>query len=324
MTNRVAGKVALVTGAARGQGRAHAVRLAGEGADVIIVDICAPLPSVAYDSATPDDLAETVALVEKTGRRVISGITDTRDLAGLRGIVDDGVSQLGRLDVVVANAGICAPKSWDQVTPQIFDDTISINVTGTWNTVMAGAPYLVQAGGGSIILISSAAGIKVQPFMVPYTTSKFAVRGMAKAFAAELGRHHIRVNSVHPTGVSTPMGSGGMQAELGAAMAGYERLGAMFTNMLPVEITQPEDIADTVLFLASDESKYVTAHELAPDAGVTEFLAGLSPRVRAGRRGGGGIPAAAGGGICRSRRPTPCRSGARSTGPCHWPAAPAR
>ena len=271
MSDRVAGKVALVTGAARGQGRAEAVRLAAEGADVIVVDICAPLPSVPYDSATPSDLSETVALVEKTGRRVISGITDTRDLDKLRGIVDDAVAQLGRLDIVVANAAICVPKPWDQTTPEIFSDTTSINITGTWNTVMVAAPHLVRAGGGSIILISSAAGLKVQPFMVPYTTSKFAVRGMAKAFAAELAKHNIRVNSVHPTGVNTPMGTGGMAQEIGAAIAGDERLGAMFMNMMPVDITQPEDVADTVLFLASDESKYITAHELAPDAGVTEF-----------------------------------------------------
>jgi SDR family mycofactocin-dependent oxidoreductase len=271
MSGRVAGKVALITGAARGQGRADALRLAEEGADVIVVDVCAPLPSVPYDSATPEDLAETVSLIEKTGRRVISGIVDVRDLDQLRAIVDDAVRQLGRLDVVVANAGICVPKPWDQVTPQIYQDTISTNITGTWNTVMAGAPHLVKAGGGSVILISSAAGLKVQPFMVPYTTSKFAVRGMAKAFAAELGQHHIRVNSVHPTGVNTPMGSGNMQAEIGAAIAGYDRLGAMFINMLPVESTEPEDVADTVLFLASDESKFITAHEIAPDAGVTEF-----------------------------------------------------
>jgi SDR family mycofactocin-dependent oxidoreductase len=271
MSGRVAGKVALITGAARGQGRADALRLAEEGADVIVVDVCAPLPSVPYDSATPEDLAETVSLLEKTGRRVVSGIVDVRDLDRLRGIVDDAVRQLGRLDVIVANAGICVPKPWDQVTPQIYEDTISTNVTGTWNTVMAGAPHLVSAGGGSVIIISSAAGLKVQPFMVPYTTSKFAVRGMAKAFAAELGQHNIRVNSVHPTGVNTPMGSGNMQAEIGAAIAGYDRLGPMFMNMLPVEGTEPEDVADTVLFLASDESKFITAHEIAPDAGVTEF-----------------------------------------------------
>jgi SDR family mycofactocin-dependent oxidoreductase len=271
MSGRVAGKVALITGAARGQGRADALRLAEEGADVIVVDVCAPLPSVPYDSATPEDLAETVSLAEKTGRRVISGIVDVRDLDRLRGIVDDAVQQLGRLDIIVANAGICVPKPWDQVTPQIYEDTISTNITGTWNTVMAGAPHLVEAGGGSVILISSAAGLKVQPFMVPYTTSKFAVRGMAKAFAAELGQHNIRVNSVHPTGVNTPMGSGTMQAEIGAAIAGYDRLGPMFMNMLPVDGTEPEDVADTVLFLASDESKFITAHEIAPDAGVTEF-----------------------------------------------------
>src|SRR5271165_2211072 len=271
MSGRVAGKVALVTGAARGQGRADAVRLAEEGADLIVVDVCAPLPSVPYDSATPEDLDETVRQIEKTGRRVIAGVVDVRDLEALRAIVEGAVVQLGRLDVVVANAGICVPKAWHATTPTIFDDTISTNVTGVWNTVMAGAPHLVKAGGGSIILISSAAGLKVQPFMVPYTTSKFAVRGMAKAFAAELGKHNIRVNSVHPTGVNTPMGSGTMQAELGAAIAGYDRLGAMFMNMLPVDITEPEDVANTVLFLASDESKFITAHELAPDAGVTEF-----------------------------------------------------
>ena len=268
---RVTGKVAVISGAARGQGRSHARMLAAEGADIIALDLCEDIETNEYPLARPEDLDETVRQVEKTGRRVISGIVDIRDLAALRAIVDDAAGRLGRLDVVVANAGICVPKAWDQVTRQIFDDTISTNVTGTWNTVMAGAPHLVAAGGGSVILISSAAGLKVQPFMIPYTTSKFAVRGMAKAFAAELAKDGIRVNSVHPTGVNTPMGSGRMQEELGAAMAGDQRLGAMFMNMMPVDITEPADVADTVLFLASDESKFITAHEIAPDAGVTEF-----------------------------------------------------
>ena len=249
----------------------HAVRLAHEGADIVAVDVCAPLPSVAYDSATPDDLAETAELVEKAGRRIITAVVDVRDLAALRRAVDSAVATLGRLDVVVANAGIWVPRAWDDVTPQIFDDTISTNVTGVWNTVMAGAPHLVAAGGGSIVLISSAAGIKVQPFMIPYTTSKWAVRGMAKAFAAELAKHMIRVNSVHPTGVATPMASGDTQSVLAEAMASDQRLGIAFINMLPVKITQPEDVADTVLFLASDESRFITAHEIAPDAGVTEL-----------------------------------------------------
>ncbi|HWN29147.1 MAG TPA: mycofactocin-coupled SDR family oxidoreductase [Actinomycetospora sp.] len=271
MGGRVDGKVALVTGAARGQGRADAVRLAQEGADVVVVDVCGPLPGVDYAAATPQELDETVAAVEAAGRRAVAAQVDIRDLDALRGAVDDAVGRLGRLDVVVANAGICIPRAWHRVTPEIFRDTLDVNVTGTWNTVMAGAPHLVDAGGGSVIIISSAAGMKVQPFMVPYTTSKWAVRGMAKAFAAELAQHFVRVNSVHPTGVATGMGGEAMQAALGEAMAENPRPGAMFTNMLPVGITQPEDIAETVLFLASDESRWITAHELAPDAGVTEF-----------------------------------------------------
>ncbi|MFG1924524.1 mycofactocin-coupled SDR family oxidoreductase [Cryptosporangium sp. NPDC048952] len=271
MGGRVAGKVALITGAARGQGRADAVRLAQEGADIIAVDIAGQLPGVDYDSPTPEDLAETTALVEKLDRRIVSAQVDVRNLEALTAAVDAGVAELGRLDVIVANAGICIPRAWDQVTPRIYQDTIDTNITGVWNTVMSGAHYLVEAGGGSIILISSAAGLKVQPFMVPYTTSKWAVRGMAKAFAVELSRHGIRVNSVHPTGVNTPMGTGDMQAAIGAAMATDPRLGGMFQNLLPVQSTEPEDVADTVLFLASDESKFITAHEIAPDAGVTEF-----------------------------------------------------
>jgi SDR family mycofactocin-dependent oxidoreductase len=271
VAQRFENKVALITGAARGQGRAEAIRLAEEGADIIAVDICEPLPTVTYAGASEDDLAETEKAVRDLGRRIVTFRADTRDMDALQAAVGQGVAELGHLDVVVANAGICIPKVWDQITPQIFADTMSTNVTGTWNTVMVAAPHLVKAGGGSIIIISSAAGLKVQPFMVPYTTSKFAVRGMAKAFAAELGQHNIRVNSVHPTGVNTPMGTGDMQAQLGAAIGSYPRLAGMFTNMLPVEGTEPEDVADTVLFLASDESKFITAHELAPDAGVTEF-----------------------------------------------------
>ncbi|MEV0685297.1 mycofactocin-coupled SDR family oxidoreductase [Nocardia sp. NPDC050378] len=271
MPERVAGKVALVTGAARGQGRSHAVRLAQEGADIIAVDVCEPIRGVPYVSATADDLKETVGQVESLGRRIISAEVDVREFGPLRRTVDEAVAELGRLDIVVANAGICIPAGWDRVTEDIFTDTIDINVRGTWNTAMAGAPHLVRAGGGSIILVSSAAGLKVQPFMVPYTTSKFAVRGMAKAFAVELAKHHIRVNSLHPTGVKTPMMGEGLLAALNPAIENDPRLGPMFTNLLPVEAVEPEDVSDTVLFLASDESKYVTAHELAPDAGVSEF-----------------------------------------------------
>jgi NAD(P)-dependent dehydrogenase (short-subunit alcohol dehydrogenase family) len=226
---------------------------------------------VPYDSSTPEDLAETVRLVTALGRRIISLEADITDLAALREGVDSAVGELGHLDVVVANAGICVPGMWDQVSPETFDLHMSTNVRGTWNTVMVGAPHLVTAGGGSIIIISSAAGLTVQPFLVPYTTSKFAVRGMAKAFAVELGEYNIRVNSVHPCAVQTPMGGGGVLGIIGEALEAHPQLGAMFNNILPVGQADPVDIANTVLFLASDESTFFTAHELAPDAGVTEY-----------------------------------------------------
>ncbi len=265
------GKVAFVTGAARGQGRAHAARLAREGADILALDVCGPLPDVSYDHATPEDLKETARLVEAEGRRVLTAECDVRDFGTMREFVAGGVTELGRLDVVVANAGICTPLPWDEVTPAVFANTLDINVTGVWNTVMASAHHLAGAGGGSIILISSAAGLKVQPFMVHYTTSKFAVTGMAKAFAVELAKDHIRVNSVHPTAVNTPMGTGTIQDVLGRAIEANPRPGAMFTNILPVEAIESEDVADTVAFLASDASKFITAHALAVDAGSTQY-----------------------------------------------------
>ncbi|WP_026240269.1 mycofactocin-coupled SDR family oxidoreductase [Parafrankia discariae] len=271
MTGVMNGKVVLVTGAARGQGRAHVLRMAGEGADVIALDLCGQLPGVAYKSAEPTDLDETAELAREAGAHVRTAVVDVRDLAGMHAAVASAVVDLGRLDVVVANAGICIPRAWDQVTEQEFEDTMGVNVRGTWNTVMATAPHLVAAGGGSIVLMSSSAGLKAQPFMIPYTTSKFAVRGMAKGFAAELARYHIRVNSVHPTGVDTAMGSRAMLAQVAKASMADPRLRGMLVNMQPVDGITTEDVADAVLFLASDASKYVTAHELAVDAGVSEF-----------------------------------------------------
>ena len=273
MTAVPAEKVVLITGAARGQGRAHAVRLSAEGADVIAVDIAGPLPpAVPYDSATTEDLAETVRLVEANGRRVVSAAVDTRDFHGMREIVDHGVKHLGRLDVVVANAGICIPSAWDQITPQAFRDVMDINVTGTWNTVMAGAQHIIDgARGGSITLISSAAGVKMQPFMVHYTASKHAITGMARAFAAELGRHDIRVNSLHPGAVNTPMGSGAMVTSLIAAAETNPGLMNMITPFLPAGIAEPEDVADAVCWLASDQSKFVTASAISVDLGSSHF-----------------------------------------------------
>lgn len=270
MSQSISGKAALITGAARGQGRAHAMRLAAEGADIIAVDIAGPLPpSVPYESPTPEDLAETARLVRTAGRRVITAAVDIRDLDALKAAIDRAVSELGRLDIIVANAGICSPAPWDQITAEAFRDTIETNVTGTWNTVMAGAQHIIDGGrGGSIILIGSAAGINMQSFMIHYTASKHAVVGMARAFAAELGRHNIRVNSLNPGAVATPMGTGRMRDALRAAADSYPHLRGLHKPLLPEGIAQPEDVADAVAWLASDQSRLVTATQVSVDIGV--------------------------------------------------------
>lgn len=273
MTGRLEGRVAFITGAARGQGRAHAVRMAAEGADIIAVDIAGKLPDcVPYDPASPEQLEETVSLVEATGQRILASVVDTRDYDGLREAVTAGVAEFGRLDVIVANAGVAAPQIWNEITPENFRDVMDINATGTWNTVMAGAQHIIDGGrGGSVILISSAAGVKMQPFMIHYTTSKHAITGMARAFAAELGKHSIRVNSVHPGAVNSDMGSGDMIGAIGRTMESNPQLAHMVTPFLPTWMAEPEDIADAVLWLATDESKLVTATAMSIDQGATQY-----------------------------------------------------
>ena len=261
----------MITGAARGQGRAHAVRLSAEGADIVALDLAGPLPpSVPYDSPSPSDLSETAQLVRANGRRAITAVVDIRDLDALRAAVDEAVGELGRLDVVVANAGICSPAPWDQITAEAFRDTIDTNVTGTWNTVMASARHIIDGGrGGSIILIGSAAGIKMEPFMVHYVVSKHAVTGMARAFAAELGRHSIRVNSLHPGAVDSPMGGGQMRGAIRSAADTYPYLRGLNRPLLPEGSAQPEDIADAVAWLASDQSRFVTGTQVSVDMGIS-------------------------------------------------------
>ncbi len=271
MPGRVEGKVALVTGAARGQGRSHAVRLAQEGADVIAVDVCAPIRNVGYPAATPEDLAETVRQVEAFDRRAVSAQVDIRNAQALKDVVDAGVSELGRLDVIVANAGIVMLRSWDEVTAEMWSDTIDVNLTGTWNTVLAGVEHLIAAGGGSIIAISSVSGLKGTPFHAPYVASKHGVTGLARGLASELAEHHIRVNSVHPCGVDTPMVHQDPGNDYSALFARNPRAAGMFTNMLPVGRLEPEDISNAVLFLASDESRYVTALAMTVDAGQSQY-----------------------------------------------------
>lgn len=267
MAGRVAGKVAFVTGAARGQGRSHAIRLAEEGADIIAIDVCADYDTVPYPMGTEAELAETVKAVEALDRRILARKADVRDPAALRAVLDEGVAELGRLDIVAANAGICTIQAWDEVTPAVWQDTLDTNLTGVWNTMVAAAPHLIASGGGSIIVISSTAGIKGLPFLAPYVAAKHGLVGIARVMANELAKHKIRVNTVHPTGVDTPMGVG-----LGGLTSLLERdpmLGPIFMNTLEVETVDPRDISNAVLFLASDEAKWVTGLMLTVDAGNT-------------------------------------------------------
>ena len=267
MAGRVTGKVAFITGAARGQGRSHAIRLAEEGADIIAIDICQDYDTVGYGLSTEADLAETVKLVEALDRRIIARRADVRDAGALKAIVDEGVAELGKLDIVVANAGICTVQAWDEVTPAVWQDTLDTNLTGVWNTMVAGAPHLIANGGGSIIATSSTAGIKGLPYLAPYVAAKHGVVGIARTMANELAAHKIRVNTVHPTGVDTPMGAG--LGGLEPLLTRDPNLGPIFMNTLPVEMVDARDISNAVLFLASDEARYVTGLEFTVDAGNT-------------------------------------------------------
>lgn len=264
---RVAGKVALVTGAARGQGRSHAVRLAADGADVIAVDICAPVADIEYPTATADDLATTAELVEATGAKVVTYEVDVRDARGMADAVADGVTRLGRLDISVANAGVCSIQRWDEVTPELWDTVVGINLTGVWNTCVASVPHLLEAGGGSMILISSTAGLKGQPFLTPYVASKHGLVGIMRSLANELASRHIRVNSLHPTGVDTPMLAG--MVGLTERIEASPDVGSLFLNSLPVDLVRADDVSNAVVFLASDEARYVTGLTMTVDAGAS-------------------------------------------------------
>lgn len=264
---RVAGKVALVTGAARGQGRSHALRLASEGADILAVDVCAPLDHISYATATPDDLATTARLVTEAGGRVVTAEVDVRDAAGLAAAVAEGAATLGGLDIAVANAGVCSIQRWDEVTPELWDTVIGINLTGVWNTCTAAIPHLLERGGGSMILISSTAGLKGQPFLTPYVASKHGLVGIMRSLSNELAARHVRVNSLHPTGVDTPMLNG--MTGLTERIEASPDVGSLFLNSLPVDLVQPEDVSNAVLFLASDEARYVTGLTMTVDAGAS-------------------------------------------------------
>jgi SDR family mycofactocin-dependent oxidoreductase len=271
---RLASKVAFITGAARGQGRSHAVTLAQEGADIVAVDLCADVDTAPYPMATPEDLAETVRLVEATGRRIVAERADVRDLPALQKVLDTGVGELGRLDVVIANAGIAQYAPAVDLTVDQWTTMIDINLTGVFFTVKAALPHLLAGGaGGSIVLTSSAAGLRGIENCVHYCAAKHGLVGMMKGLALELGRHRIRVNTVHPTTVNSDMVHNAATYELflpGKAEPSTEEFAriAQRLNVLPEPWAEPADVSAAIAYLCSDEARLVTGVSLPVDAGM--------------------------------------------------------
>ena len=267
------GKVAFVSGIARGQGRSHALRLASEGADIIGIDICHDIETMDYPNATVADLAETTKLIEQLGRRVITSEADVRDFNAVRHAIDSGVAELGRLDIVLSNAGIVrlGPPAGDPAP--LWRDIIETNLSGCFHVVDAVVPHLIAGGrGGVIVITGSTAGVR--PVANPgtgalaYTASKWGLVGMCRQLAATLAEHSIRVNIVHPTGVASGMTMNAAMAGLAAqAMAGDGGGLSAMQNAMPVQMLQPEDISDAIAFLVSDQAKWITGVSLPVDAG---------------------------------------------------------
>jgi SDR family mycofactocin-dependent oxidoreductase len=266
------GKVAFVTGAARGQGRSHAIRLAREGADIIAVDICRQITTVAYPMSTPEDLAKTVVEVEALDRRIVAAHADVRDGSSLRTVLSAGVKELGSLDIVLANAGIVGLGSTETDQEKIFRDLIDVNLTGVWNTVVAAAPIMIEHGrGGSIVLTSSTQGLSGRGgdgggAMSGYSASKHGVVGLMRSFTHWLAPHGIRVNSIHPTGVDTPMI---VNEAVGGYIAANPAVADGMSNLMPVPMVGAIDVSNAIMWLVSEDARYVTGVTLPVDAGFT-------------------------------------------------------
>lgn len=275
------GRVAFITGAARGQGRAHAVRLAEDGADIIAIDICAPVSdTITYPAPTPDDLAETVRAVEATGRKVLARQVDIRDLAALEQVVADGVEQFGRLDIVVANAGVLSWGRLWEMSEEQWDTVIDVNLNGTWKTIRAAVPAMIEAGnGGSIIIVSSSAGLKATPGNGHYSASKHGLTAMTNGLALEAGEYGIRVNSIHPYSIDTPM------VEKEAMMEIFSKYPTFLHSFAPMpykpvahagkaglnEFMTPEEVSDVVAWLAGDGSATISGSQIAVDRGTMKY-----------------------------------------------------
>jgi (+)-trans-carveol dehydrogenase len=271
---RLDGKVAFITGAARGQGRSHAIRLAQEGADIIAVDICSQIESVPYPMGTADDLAETVKAVEALDRRIIAIQADVRDYPALKQALDEAVEQLGRLDIVSANAGVATIFPSQEMPEESWRDVIDTNLTGVWHATKAATPALIAGGrGGSIVITSSVGGLKALPNLSSYVASKHGVIGLMRTLALELAPHSIRVNAILPTQVETPMILN--EASLRFFLPDSERPTieefAQLSQQLialPIPWVKPLDVSNALLFLASDEARYITGVTLPVDGGM--------------------------------------------------------
>lgn len=272
---RVEGKVAFITGAARGQGRSHAIRLAQEGADIIGIDLMEEIPGAPYAAATEEELAETVRQVEALDRRMVASKADVRDFDSLKKAVDDGVAQLGRLDIVSANAGISTAMAHsEELSEEIWKDMIDTNLSGVWRTAKAAIPHIKAGGrGGSIVLTSSAAGLMAYPNVSHYVSAKHGVVGLMRTLALELAPDSIRVNSIHPTQVDTDMIMNEATFRLFIPDAEHPTRedfapASQAMNALPIPWVESVDISNALLFLASDEARYITGVALPVDAGA--------------------------------------------------------
>jgi SDR family mycofactocin-dependent oxidoreductase len=270
------GKVAFISGIARGQGRSHAVRLAGEGADIVGLDLCADIATMDYPNASADDLDQTVELVQATGRRIIARRADVRDAEAVKAVSDEGFDTFGRIDIALSNAGIVRlGAAAEDTEAQLWEDIVGVNLSGAFHVVRAVVPRMIQGGqGGTIVLTGSTAGVRpiggFRAGALAYTASKFGLVGICKQLAEALAEHSIRVNIVHPTGVVSGMTVNAAMAALQAqAAAGGDNTISGMRNALPVDILQASDITDAVAFLVSDQAKYITGVSLPVDAGFS-------------------------------------------------------
>lgn len=273
MSDRLNGKVALITGAARGQGRRHAVRLAREGADVIAIDLCRQIDSVHYPLASPDDLARTVEEVEGLDRRIVAVEADVRDTSRMSEVVTDGAHQLGGIDIVLANAGIFGIGDEDgNISEQAWRDVIDVNLTGVWNTTTPAIPFLKERHGGAIVITVSVAGTKGLRNMAHYVSAKHGLVGLMRTLAVDLAPYSIRVNSIHPTNVDTDMIQNEptyrlFSPDLPNPTRDDFATAAQGITLLPTPWVEPDDISNAVLFLVSAEARFVTGVTLPVDAG---------------------------------------------------------